>query len=109
MQSKVEADGRGPEDQRDLRALLERILNELAELRSAIAGQRKELLTVDELARLTGRSAYTVRRWINEGRLRATRVEGTGPRGRLLIPSDQISSLIPQGLGAQLPPITGEM
>jgi excisionase family DNA binding protein len=83
--------------------LLHRVLAELGELRAIIQGTRKDYYTVDELARLTGRTAYTVRRWITEGRLQAIRVEGTGPRGRLLVPGSQLGQLLPQGLGSEIP------
>jgi excisionase family DNA binding protein len=60
---------------------------QLDELRRAIPGRRKDFYTVDELADLTGRAPYTVRTWIHAGRVTAIRVAGSGPKGRLLIPS----------------------
>jgi excisionase family DNA binding protein len=65
----------------------------------------KPLYTVGELAALTGRSDYTVRRWILEGRITATRVMGTGPRGRLLIAHEQLRKLVEGGFGGEMPGI----
>jgi excisionase family DNA binding protein len=83
--------------------LLQHLVAVVEDLRGKVDGARKELFTVEEVARLTGRAAYTVRRWVSEGRLRATRVEGTGRYGRLLIPGDELLRLLPQGLGGDLP------
>jgi excisionase family DNA binding protein len=54
---------------------------------------------VEEVARLVGRSAYTVRRWIAEHRINASRIADTGPRGRLLIPREEVGKLISEGKG----------
>lgn len=74
-------------------SLLERIAGRLDSLELKVEGlrelliaRRKDFYTVDEVADIVGRSAFTVRRWITEGRLHATRIEGTGPRGKLLVP-----------------------
>jgi excisionase family DNA binding protein len=88
--------------------LLERLIVAVDDLRASVQGRRKELYTVVEVAGLTGRAPFTVRRWIAEGRLAAIRVEGTGPRGRLLIPGDQLARLLPQGLGGALPAVTSD-
>ncbi len=88
-------------------AALERIFDELRDIRELLSGARKPWLTVDEVARLTGRAPFTVRRWVKEGRLRATRVSGTGPRGRLLIARDQLQGLIAAGLGGDVPAALG--
>jgi excisionase family DNA binding protein len=66
--------------------LIERIFSELEGIRELLSGRRKDLYTTAEVAEATGRSEYTVRRWIAEGLVEAIRVEGTGPRGRLLVP-----------------------
>jgi excisionase family DNA binding protein len=88
--------------------MLERLILAVDDLRASVQGRRKDLYTVEELAQLTGRAPYTVRRWIAEGRLAATRVEGTGPRGKLLVPGDQLARLLPQGLGAALPAVVSD-
>ena len=89
---------------------LAEVFNLLIELRSAVEDIRGQLskrqkphLTVEELAELVGRSPYTVRRWISEQRITAIRIDGSGPKGRLLIPREQLDALISQGLGAAVP------
>jgi excisionase family DNA binding protein len=86
---------------------LDRILTELGEIRATLAGTRKPYLTVEEVAQITGRSAYTVRRWISEKRLDAKRIAGTGPKGRLLIPTEQVTRLIKDGKGGKIPDVFG--
>ena len=88
-----------------LHSAVEKILYELGEIRAVLAGVRKPYLTVEEVAQLTGRSAYTVRRWISEKRLEARRVAGIGARGRLLIASEQVNSLIRDGKGSKIPSV----
>jgi excisionase family DNA binding protein len=75
------------------------------EIRALLADTRKPYYAVEEVARLTGRSGYTVRRWIAENRIQATRVAGTGPKGRLLIPAGELDKLIATGLGSQVPTV----
>jgi excisionase family DNA binding protein len=89
----------------ELLTLLNRLCAMIDSLQQQLAGVRKEWMTVEEVAQATCRSAFTVRRWISEGRLKATRVAGTGPKGRLLISRDQLDSLITDGLGAAISPI----
>jgi excisionase family DNA binding protein len=83
---------------------LQQIHAALDELREYVTGTVKSHLTVDECARTVGRSCYTVRDWIRRGRLRAERVTGTGPRGRLLIPREELRKLIAQGSGGNITP-----
>jgi excisionase family DNA binding protein len=84
-------------------AALERVLAELRVIRELIEQTRKPILTVAEVARLVGRSEYTVRRWVGEGRLPATRVSGTGPAGRLLVRRDDVDRLIATGSATERP------
>ncbi len=74
----------------------------LDEIRNRLAGSHKDWYTVAEVAHLTGRSDYTIRRWIKERRLEAVRVQDTGPRGRLLIARDQLQRLTAAGLGSRV-------
>lgn len=83
-------------------ANLTKLDSRLDEVRDLVAGRSKEHLTVSEVAEMTGRSAYTVRRWISDGRLNASRVSNTGERGRLLIHRDELRRLISGGLGQNL-------
>jgi excisionase family DNA binding protein len=86
------------ESTNQLAPILNQIRLALEDIRGTLAGSLKDWLTVAEVADLTGRSAYTVRRWITEGRLTATRVTGTGPRGRLLVARAQLARLVAAGL-----------
>jgi excisionase family DNA binding protein len=79
---------------------------DLEYIRATLSARRKDHYTVEEVARLTGRSAYTIRRWITEQRLKAIRVSGTGPRGRLLVPRAELEVLIAAGLGDDIPETT---
>src|SRR5262249_30734956 len=90
-----------------LAPVLAEILRELREIRGTLAGVHKPLLTIEEVADLTGRSPFTVRRWIKQGRIAATRVNGTGPRGRLLVSRDQIQRLVAAGMGGSVLPAVG--
>jgi excisionase family DNA binding protein len=90
-----------------LAPVLGEILAGVRDIREMLAGVRKEWLTVAEVSDLTGRTAYTVRRWIATGRLKAARVRGTGPRGRLLVARDQLQKLIAAGLGGEVPAALG--
>ncbi|MFO0815338.1 MAG: helix-turn-helix domain-containing protein [Gemmatales bacterium] len=75
----------------------------LTSLHELLRKNRKEHLTVQEVAELTGRSSYTVRRWILECRLTATRLSEGGPRGKLLIPRTEVDRLIAEGKGGNVP------
>ena len=82
--------------------LVERIFVELDDIRRQLEGTRKDLYTTSEVADATGRSEYTVRRWIADGLVAAIRVEGTGPRGRLLISRSELSRLVDAGRASRL-------
>jgi len=73
------------------------------EIRNYVVGAVKSHLTVEEVAAAVSRSPYTVRRWLREGRINAERVTGSGPKGRLLIPRDELKKLIGLGRGASVP------
>ncbi len=75
------------------------------DIRSSLSASHKPLYTVEEVARLTGRSSYTIRRWVADGRIHATRVQGSGPKGKLLIPRDQLHAIVTEGLGGDLPAV----
>ena len=85
------------------------ILHELQyavdEIRERLAGTSKSHFTVEEVAQMTGRSPYTIRSWIKAKRIDAERVLGTGPRGRLLIPREQLKKLITSGKAERLPAV----
>jgi hypothetical protein len=84
----------------DRLAVLEQKLDEALAI---ISGAAKSHYTVQEVARLTGRTPYTVRRWNTEGPITATRIEGTGPKGQLLIARTEIEKLLRHGRGGELP------
>jgi len=90
-----------------LRSAVEELLRPLdakiERIRETLEARRKDHYTVDEVAELTGRTPYTVRRWISEERIKAIRIAGTGPKGRLLIAREEVDALIASGLGAQIP------
>jgi excisionase family DNA binding protein len=76
---------------------IERILVEIEGIRDLLEGRRKDYYTTVEIADAVGRSEYTVRRWIAAGLLPAVRVDGTGPRGRLLVPRSAFEDLVRSG------------
>ena len=76
------------------------------EFRQQLSETTKPLLTVEEVAELVGRAAYTVRSWISAGKINAIRVAGTGPRGRLLIPRSELEKLIRDGKGSAVPDVS---
>lgn len=74
----------------------------IEEMLDRLQGVSKSHYSVAEIAQLVDRSEYRVRQWIKAGQLNATRVAGTGPRGRLLIPREELSRLVSQGRGESL-------
>ena len=89
-----------------LQQVLQRLIAvdaKLDDVRDVLANHRKEQYAVEEFAELVGRSAYTIRRWIGEKKLSATRVSGTGPRGRLLVPRSELLRLVKEGKGGSVP------
>jgi excisionase family DNA binding protein len=101
--SRIPAEQESERPTANLGPVLEQILAELRDVRALLEGAHKPLLTVEEVARAVGRSPFTIRRWIKDDQLKATRVAGTGPRGRLLIAREQLDNLIALGLGAEIP------
>jgi excisionase family DNA binding protein len=83
-------------------AWVDELLDELAAIRDVLSGRLKSHMTIDEVAESVGRTPYTVRRWISEGRIVATRLQGTGPRGRLLVARTELDRLIHEGLGGSI-------
>jgi excisionase family DNA binding protein len=77
--------------------------DKLDRLRDLLASRRKEHLVVEEFAELVGRTPYTVRRWIAEGKVQAIRIRGGGPRGKLLIARAELERIIGSGLGGGVP------
>jgi hypothetical protein len=82
---------------------LQSVDDKLNEILDRLAGKVKSHYPIGEVAQLTARSPYTVRRWVAEGLVSATRVAGAGPRGRLLIPRAELQRLIGSGLGGAIP------
>ena len=87
----------------EMYGLLHYLKTAVEDIRGQLASKRKAFYTVEEIAGLVGRSAFTVRRWIGAGRIKAIRVEGTGPKGRLLVPRDQLGVLVADGLATAVP------
>jgi hypothetical protein len=77
--------------------------DKLDRLRDLLAGRRKEHLVVGEFAELVGRTPYTVRRWVSEGKVQAIRIRDGGPRGKLLIPRTELERIIGKGMGGDVP------
>jgi excisionase family DNA binding protein len=87
----------------EVRGSMPAVMEKLDSLRELLAQRRKENIVVEEVAELTGRSEYTIRRWITEGKLKAVRIAEGGPRGRLLIPRSELDRLVAHGRGAKIP------
>jgi excisionase family DNA binding protein len=99
--------GKGPAEPtiEEMFGLLVHVKLAVDAIRGQLAAKHKPSYTVAEVAELTGRSSYTVRRWIAEGRIKAIRIQGTGPKGRLLVPRDQLESLVSAGMGDAIPSV----
>ena len=83
--------------------MLSNNLKFVADILIQLGQRRKDIYTVEEVAVLARRSPYTVRSWIKDGLITATRVTGTGPRGRLHIARAGLSKITHAGLGEQIP------
>src|SRR5262245_34216306 len=84
-------------------AVLKRVLAGVEAIQAHLAGSHKQHYTVNEIATATGRAPFTIRRWITEGKLNAVRIDGTGPKGRLLVPHAELARLIQNGHGEHIP------
>ena len=76
---------------------------QLRSIHELFSHARKEQYLVEEFAELVGRSAYTVRRWIGEGKINAVRLAGGGPKGRWLINRTEVDRLIAAAAGSGVP------
>jgi hypothetical protein len=74
--------------------VFERLDRKLTDLLARLSDKVKSNYTVEEFGELAGRAPYTIRTWIKQGRIQARRVQGTGPRGRLLIPREEVERVI---------------
>ena len=77
----------------------------LDDMRALLSSHRKDNYLVEEVAAMTGRSEYTVRRWVAENKLKAIRIAEGGPRGRLLVPRTELERLVAAGKGAHVPEV----
>jgi excisionase family DNA binding protein len=83
--------------------ILGQLFRAIDDIRIQLSGVRKSHYTVEEVAAATGRSTYTVREWVRAGRIGAFRVPGTGPKGRLLVPREELQKLVEAGFAGQAP------
>jgi hypothetical protein len=74
----------------------------MKEINEKLAGTMKNFFTVEEFGNHTGRAPYTVRSYIKAGLIKAERIAGTGPKGRLLIPRSELAKLIALGRGEKI-------
>jgi excisionase family DNA binding protein len=88
----------------ELLGLIPHLVVAVTEIKQLLCSRQKDYYTVDEFAEIVRRAPYTIRSWVKDGRINATRVSGTGPRGRLLIPRAEIEKVTHAGLGGQIPP-----
>jgi excisionase family DNA binding protein len=87
----------------ELREKLPLMEDKIEKVRELFGRRRKEHYLVEEIAELTGRSAYTIRRWVGEGKLNAIRLRDGGPRGKLLVPRSELDRLVAASMGADIP------
>ena len=85
--------------------LRDRLESGLADLRDRVESRTKAHFRVEEIAALTARAPYTVGTGIKEGRSAAIRIPGTGPKGRRLVPRQELEKLIECRLGAGVPAV----
>ena len=93
-----------------LKLILERLSNldrRFDGLETMLKGRCKTHYTVEEVAKITGRSAYTVRtHWIGSGHLKANRLKG----GKYLVESRELERFMASGRGTPMgktKPISG--
>jgi excisionase family DNA binding protein len=80
-------------DWQDIQNKAEEILDRLKALQDRCTLRRKDFYDVEEIAQYVGRSVYTVRKWIQEGKIKANQVTGTGSHGRLFVPYAEVQKL----------------
>jgi excisionase family DNA binding protein len=85
------------ESRDEVAVALHNIFRILSQIQASVAGKQKPWLTANEVAQYTGRTAFTIRRWISNGLIEAKRLPGTGQRGRLLIARDELTRLLSNG------------
>ncbi len=87
----------------ELRIAITGIQANLVQLGEILHRRVKPFLTVAEVAEIADVHPDTVRRWIRQKKLQATRVKGTGPKGRLLIDREALDTLVRCGLAGDIP------
>ncbi len=98
-------DDLAPRQSDDAESLIRQIpalLHTLQAVQQLLEGKQKIFFSVEEFAGLVCRAPFTVRTWVKLGRIEATRVAGTGPRGRLLIGRDPLHKVVEGGLANEL-------
>ena len=86
-----------------LRQALAQLTDEIRSLRQdlrasmQLKGKAKPFYTVREAADLLGRTPYTIRRWIRDGKLEATKPNGGGARDQYLIEVGELRELLLSG------------
>ena len=86
-------------------AMLKNLQEAVRNIGDQLSGTQKSHYTVEEVAWMTGRAPYTVRAWIKQKRVKAERVTGTGPRGGLRVPREELKKLIVSGKGENVPAV----